>query len=94
MKTLNSIVNSVFGKIKIGLEYLFFRTGPLTMAPSQLGCWAFSHERHSRPNIEYHIQPLSLDKFGDDLHPFDAITVRSILIFKINFNNFHFYLCK
>jgi choline dehydrogenase len=58
----------------MGLEYLLFRTGPLTMPPSQLGAFAKSDPAQPTPNIEWHVQPLSLDKFGDPLHPFDAIT--------------------
>jgi len=58
----------------MGLEYLFFRTGPLTMPPSQLGAFARSDPSQPSANIEWHVQPLSLDKFGDQLHPFPAIT--------------------
>ncbi|MGZ5698668.1 MAG: GMC family oxidoreductase, partial [Usitatibacter sp.] len=56
------------------LEYLLFRTGPLTMPPSQLGAFARSAGSDGSPNIEWHVQPLSLEKFGDPLHPFPAIT--------------------
>ena len=72
--TLNQRANSLFGKAMMGLEYLLFRSGPLTMAPSQLGAFAYSDPSHATPNIEWHVQPLSLDKFGDPLHPFPAIT--------------------
>ncbi|MBD3609494.1 MAG: GMC family oxidoreductase N-terminal domain-containing protein [Gammaproteobacteria bacterium] len=72
--TLNQMANSLWGKIKMGLQYLLFRTGPLTMAPSQLGAFAKSDPSYETPNIEWHVQPLSLDKFGDDLHSFPAIT--------------------
>jgi choline dehydrogenase len=72
--TLNQRANSLFGKAMMGLEYLLFRTGPLTMAPSQLGAFAYSDPAYRTPNIEWHVQPLSLDKFGDPLHPFPAIT--------------------
>jgi choline dehydrogenase len=58
----------------MGLEYLLFRTGPLTMPPSQLGAFAFSDPTRAAPNIEWHVQPLSLDRFGEPLHPFSAIT--------------------
>ena len=58
----------------MGLEYLLFKTGPLTMPPSQLGAFAKSDPAQPTPNIEWHVQPLSLDKFGDPLHPFPAIT--------------------
>jgi choline dehydrogenase len=72
--TLNQRVNSVFGKAAMGLEYLLFRSGPLTMAPSQLGGFTRSSAEHATANVEIHTQPLSLDKFGDPLHPFDAFT--------------------
>jgi choline dehydrogenase len=74
VKTLNGMANSLFGKAAMGLEYLFRRTGPLTMPPSQLGAFARSDPSQPTPNIEWHVQPLSLDKFGDPLHPFPAIT--------------------
>jgi choline dehydrogenase len=72
--TLNQRANSLWGKAMMGLEYAFFRTGPLTMAPSQLGGFTRSSPEHTTPNIEYHVQPLSLDKFGDPLHRFPAFT--------------------
>ena len=74
-RTLNTLTNSVFGKAKIGLEYLFKRSGPMSMSPSQLG--AFTRSDPSRPhaNLEYHVQPLSLEAFGEDLHDFSAMTV-------------------
>jgi choline dehydrogenase len=72
--TLNQRANSWFGKAAMGLEYLLFRTGPLTMPPSQLGAFARSDPDRTSANIEWHVQPLSLDKFGDPLHPFPAIT--------------------
>ncbi len=72
--TLNQRVNSLFGKAAMGLEYLLFKTGPLTMPPSQLGAFAKSDPSRSSANIEWHVQPLSLDKFGDPLHTFNAIT--------------------
>jgi choline dehydrogenase len=72
--TLNQRANSVFGKAAMGLEYLLFRTGPLTMPPSQLGAFARSDPSQPSANIEWHVQPLSLDKFGDPLHRFPAIT--------------------
>jgi choline dehydrogenase len=58
----------------MGLEYALFRSGPLTMAPSQLGLFAYSDESVETPDLEYHVQPLSLDKFGDPLHKFPAFT--------------------
>jgi choline dehydrogenase len=72
--TLNQRANSLVGKMMMGLEYALFRTGPLTMAPSQLGGFTRSSSEHATPNIEYHVQPLSLDKFGDPLHRFPAFT--------------------
>jgi len=72
--TLNQRFNSPIGKMMMGLEYALFRTGPLTMAPSQLGGFTRSSSEHATPNIEYHVQPLSLDKFGDPLHRFPAFT--------------------
>ncbi len=73
-KSLNTMANSLMGKAKMGLEYLFKRTGPLSMAPSQLGVFARSGPEHERANVEYHVQPLSLEKFGDPLHDFPAFT--------------------
>lgn len=72
--TLNQRARSFFGKIAMGLEYFAFRTGPLTMPPSQLGAFARSDPDQPSANIEWHVQPLSLDKFGDPLHSFNAIT--------------------
>jgi choline dehydrogenase len=73
-KTLNVRANSLLGKAAMGLEYLLFRTGPLTMPPSQLGAFARSSAEQAFPDLEWHVQPLSLDKFGDRLHAFNAIT--------------------
>ena len=73
-RTLNERANSLWGKAAMGLEYLLFRTGPLTMPPSQLGAFARSDAAQPTPNMEWHVQPLSLDKFGDPLHDFPAIT--------------------
>ncbi|TAJ95241.1 MAG: choline dehydrogenase [Gammaproteobacteria bacterium] len=72
--TLNDRANSLIGKAAMGLEYLLFRTGPLTMPPSQLGAFARSDPDQQSANIEWHVQPLSLDKFGDPPHKFSAIT--------------------
>ncbi len=72
--TLNKLANSWIGKAKMALEYALFRTGPLTMAPSQLGGFTRSSPEHATPNIEYHVQPLTLDKFGEPLHTFPAFT--------------------
>jgi choline dehydrogenase len=74
-KTLNETYHSLTGRAFIGLEYALFRRGPLTMAPSQLGIFTKSSPDFERANIQFHIQPLSLDKFGDPLHRFPAITV-------------------
>lgn len=72
--TLNQRANSILGKAAMGLEYLLFRTGPLTMPPSQLGAFAKSDPTQPSANIEWHVQPLSLDRFGEPLHDFPAIT--------------------
>ena len=74
IKTLNTMANHWWGKALIGLEYLLRRTGPMSMAPSQLGLFTTSSAAHSRPNLQYHVQPLSLERFGEDLHPFNAFT--------------------
>lgn len=74
IKTLNQQANSLWGKAMMGLEYALFRRGPLTMAPSQLGLFARSDESVATPDLEYHVQPLSLDKFGDPVHRFPAFT--------------------
>ncbi len=72
--TLNQRANSYLGKLQMGLEYLLFQRGPLSMAPSQLGMFAHSSENEATPDLEFHVQPLSLEKFGDNLHPFPAFT--------------------
>ena len=74
VETLNERANSLIGKIGIGLEYLLFQRGPMTMAPSQLGAFAKSDPSYNTPNIQYHVQPLTLDKFGEPLHTFPAFT--------------------
>jgi len=74
VKTLNERANSLLGKLGIGLEYLLFQSGPMSMAPSQLGAFAKSDPKYDTPNVEYHVQPLTLDKFGEPLHPFPAFT--------------------
>ena len=74
VKTLNTLANSWWGKAAIGMEYLFKRSGPMSMAPSQLGAFTRSDTSQAWPNIEYHVQPLSLDAFGEPLHPFPAFT--------------------
>ncbi|RQO63930.1 choline dehydrogenase [Variovorax sp. KBW07] len=72
--TLNVLASSMVGKAKIGLEYLLKRSGPMSMAPSQLGAFTRSSPDHEWPNLQYHVQPLSLDAFGDPLHSFPAFT--------------------
>ena len=74
IKTLNTKANTLLGKMMIGLEYLFKRSGPMSMAPSQLGVFAYSSPEQKSANVEYHVQPLSLEKFGEDLHSFNAFT--------------------
>ena len=74
VQTLNTLANSLWGKARIGLEYAFRRSGPMSMAPSQLGAFTRSDPSQPWPNVEYHVQPLSLDAFGEPLHPFPAIT--------------------
>ena len=74
VKTLNRLANSMVGKAMMGLEYILSRSGPLSMAPSQLGCFAKSDPSRETPNLQYHVQPLSTDKLGDPLHRFDAFT--------------------
>ena len=75
VKTLNETYHNLMKRGMMGLEYAFLRRGPLTMAPSQLGIFTRSDSSQERPNIQFHVQPLSLDKFGDPLHRFPAITV-------------------
>ncbi len=74
VQTLNTLANSLWGKARIGLEYALKRSGPMSMAPSQLGAFTRSDASQPYPNIEYHVQPLSLDAFGEPLHDFPAIT--------------------
>ena len=72
--TLNQLANSLWGKMAMGLEFVLFRRGPLTMAPSQLGVFARSDPSRETANLQYHVQPLSLDSFGEPLHRFPALT--------------------
>ena len=74
VKTLNTMANNLWGKAMIGLEYAFKRSGPMSMAPSQLGAFTRSDSSQPYPNIEYHVQPLSLDAFGEPLHSVNAFT--------------------
>ncbi|MEG0201159.1 MAG: GMC family oxidoreductase N-terminal domain-containing protein, partial [Comamonas sp.] len=73
-KTLNTMASSMMGKAGIGLEYLLRRSGPMSMAPSQLGAFTRSSPGLLYPNLEYHVQPLSLNAFGEPLHDFPAFT--------------------
>ena len=72
--TLNQRFNSLSGKAWMGLEYLLFKRGPMTMPPSQLGAFAKSDPSLAMPDLEWHVQPLSLDRFGEPLHKYNAIT--------------------
>jgi choline dehydrogenase len=74
-KTLNTLANSILGKARIGAEYAFRRSGPMSMAPSQFGMFTKSDPSLEMPDLEYHVQPLSTDRLGDPLHSFPAITV-------------------
>jgi choline dehydrogenase len=74
VKTLNTLAASWLGKARIGLEYALRRSGPMSMAPSQLGAFTKSSPELAWPNLEYHVQPLSLEAFGEPLHGFDAFT--------------------
>jgi choline dehydrogenase len=75
VNTLNEAYHSLFGRAWMGVDYALRRRGPLTMAPSQLGIFMRSDRHQTRANIEFHVQPLSLDKFGDPLHTYPAITL-------------------
>jgi choline dehydrogenase-like flavoprotein len=74
VKTLNETYRSLFARVGMGLNYALFRRGPLTMAPSQLGLFTRSDPGRERANIQFHVQPLSLDKFGEPLHAYPAFT--------------------
>jgi choline dehydrogenase len=74
VKTLNTLANSLLGRAAIGLQYLASRSGPMSMSPSQLGAFTRSSPAHAWPNVEYHVQPLSLDAFGQPLHRHNAFT--------------------
>ena len=74
IKTLNETYAKLAGRLAMGADYLLRRRGPMTMAPSQLGAFTRSDRTQDRANIQYHVQPLSLDKFGEPLHPFPAFT--------------------
>jgi len=74
VRTLNAMANSLWGKAMIGAEYLLRRSGPMSMAPSQLGAFTRSDPSQPHANLQYHVQPLSLDAFGQPLHRFNAFT--------------------
>jgi choline dehydrogenase len=73
-RTLNERANRLIGRLGIGLEYALFRRGPMSMAPSQLGAFAKSDPSRETPDLQYHVQPLTLDRFGEPLHAFPAFT--------------------
>ncbi len=73
-KTLNTMASTPWGKALIGLHYAWKRSGPMSMAPSQLGAFTKSSPKRPHPNLEFHVQPLSLDAFGEPLHRFEAFT--------------------
>lgn len=74
IRTLNERANRLASRVAMALQYLLLRRGPLTMAPSQLGLFAKSDPSRETANLQYHVQPLSLDRFGEPLHPFPAFT--------------------
>jgi choline dehydrogenase len=74
VKTLNTEYRSLLKRAAMGMEYAFLRRGALTMAPSQLGAFTRSSPKHNRANVQFHVQPLSLDRFGEPMHAFDAFT--------------------
>ncbi|HEX3381818.1 MAG TPA: GMC family oxidoreductase N-terminal domain-containing protein [Paraburkholderia sp.] len=77
VRTLNTMSAHWWGKLMIGLQYALFQSGPMSMSPSQLGAFAKSDvddRSLTRPDLEYHVQPLSLDRFGEPLHRFNAFT--------------------
>src|SRR5205823_14167288 len=73
--TMNTLYASLWRRPLMALEYAAFQRGPMSMAPSQMGAFAKSSPEQATPNLQFHVQPLSLDKFGDPLHRFGAITV-------------------
>jgi choline dehydrogenase len=73
-RTLNEVYHSPFGRVGMALDYALRRRGPLTMAPSQLGLFTRSDPSRERANLQFHVQPLSLDRFGEPLHKFSAFT--------------------
>ena len=75
VRTMNDLYASWWRRPLMALEYAVHRRGPMSMAPSQLGAFARSSADHVTPNVQFHVQPLSLDRFGEALHLFPAITV-------------------
>jgi choline dehydrogenase len=75
VKTMNIEYQSLLKRGLMAAQYALFRKGPMTMAPSQLGCFTRSSPDYETPNVQFHVQPLSLDRFGEPLHPFGAFTV-------------------
>jgi choline dehydrogenase-like flavoprotein len=73
--TMNALYASLWRRPLMALEYALFRRGPMSMAPSQMGAFARSSPDQERANVQFHVQPLSLDRFGEPLHPFGAITI-------------------
>ena len=74
VKTLNTMASSLFGKAMIGMEYVLKRSGPMSMAPSQLGVFTKSSPEREHSNIQFHVQPLSLEAFGQPLHTWPGMT--------------------
>ncbi|WP_427026177.1 GMC family oxidoreductase (plasmid) [Aureimonas ureilytica] len=74
IRTLNERASSLVGKASIALEYALNRSGPMSMAPSQLGVFTRSDPSFETANLQYHVQPLSLERFGEGVHPFPAFT--------------------
>ncbi|SAK39912.1 GMC oxidoreductase [Caballeronia fortuita] len=77
VRTLNTLSARWWGKLFIGMQYALMRSGPMSMAPSQLGAFAKSNPDDAsikRPDVQYHVQPLSLERFGEPLHAFNAFT--------------------
>src|SRR5262249_13568292 len=75
IETLNAMYYSVWRRPLMALEYAFLRRGPLSMAPSHYGAFAYSSPEYATPNLQFHVQPLSLDRFGEPLHRFPGITL-------------------
>ncbi|MFA7261869.1 MAG: GMC family oxidoreductase N-terminal domain-containing protein [Caulobacter sp.] len=73
--TMNALYASLWRRPLMALEYALLRRGPMSMAPSQMGAFARSSPDQATANLQFHVQPLSLDRFGDPLHPFPAITI-------------------